>query len=113
MPDADVTYGFVLPAAVDFAIPVIETQQVEREFLRYMSDALVRRFPERADEVGRLSQENDLFQSICEDYEAAVQAHAYWSSASGSSDERTQEYRRMVIELEAEAAAVLEERAPA
>ncbi len=73
-----------------------------------MSEALVRRFPGFADRFDRLVQEDDLFQSICEDYDAAVRAHAYWATASNGADTRAEEYRRIVEELEAEAAAVLE-----
>ena len=67
-----------------------------------MSESLARRFPGQADRFDRLFQENDSFQSICEDYEEAVRAHRHFSAASGGMDLRAEEYRQMVLELEAE-----------
>jgi len=77
-----------------------------------MSQSLARRFPDHADRFDRLFQENDLFQSICEDYEEAVRAHRHFSAESGGTDIRAEEYRQMVQELEAEAAAVLSNAPP-
>ncbi len=77
-----------------------------------MSDSLARRFPGQADRFDRLVHENDLFQSICEDYEEAVRAHQHFAAEAGGTDARAEEYRQIVQELEAEAAAVLKNAAP-
>jgi len=77
-----------------------------------MSHSLARRFPDQAERFDRLFQENDLFQSICEDYEEAVRAHRHFAAGSGAADLRAEEYRQMVQELEAEAAAVLRSAPP-
>ena len=72
-----------------------------------MSDSLARRFPDQADRFDRLVHESDLFQAICEDYEEAVRAHRHFAAEGDGTDRRAEEYRQIVQELEAEAAAVL------
>jgi hypothetical protein len=71
------------------------------------TDALARRFPERALKIGRLQAEDASFRAICEDYDEARRALAYWLSAGQAGDTRAEEYRRIVAELEAEASAAL------
>ncbi len=70
------------------------------------SDALIRRFPERAGSIGRLRAEDPRFGAICEDYAEAQRALAYWL-AVGHTGQRAEEYRQMVGELETEALAAL------
>jgi len=69
--------------------------------------SLAERFPDHAERFDRLIQEDDFFQAICEDYEEAVRAHRYFAAEADGKDTRAEEYRQIVQELEAEAAAVL------
>ena len=66
-------------------------------------DALVRRFPERVRSIRRLQAEDATFRSICEDYAEGLRALAYWQAADRSSQQKAEEYRRLVEDLEAEA----------
>jgi hypothetical protein len=71
------------------------------------TDALARRFPERAWRIGRLQAEDASFRAICEDYDEARRALAYWLAAGRAGETRAEEYRQIVAELEAEASAAL------
>ena len=66
-------------------------------------DALVRRFPEHARTIRRLQAEDANFRSICEDYAEGLRALAYWQAAGRSCEQKAEEYRRLVEELEEEA----------
>jgi hypothetical protein len=66
-------------------------------------DALVRRFPDRARSIRRLQAEDTNFRSICEDYAEGLRALAYWQAADRSCEQKAEEYRRLVEELEDEA----------
>jgi hypothetical protein len=70
-------------------------------------EALVRRFPDRARSIRRLQAEDATFRAICEDYAEARRALAYWQRADQASHRKAEEYRRLVQELEDEAAAAL------
>jgi hypothetical protein len=71
------------------------------------NDALARRFPDRARSIRRLQAEDATFRAICEDYAEALQALAYWQAPERSCEQRAEEYRRLVEELEEEALAAL------
>lgn len=74
---------------------------------RYINGSLAERFPDQAERFDRLIREDDLFQAICEDYEEAVRAHRHFAAETDGADTRAEDYRQIVQELEAEAAAVL------
>jgi hypothetical protein len=69
--------------------------------------ALVRRFPERACSIRRLGAADATFRAICDDYGEALGALAHWQAADQSAQQRAEEYRRMVKELEDEALAAV------
>jgi hypothetical protein len=69
--------------------------------------ALVRRFPEHACSIRRLGAANATFRAVCEDYADALRALAHWQDADQSAQQRAEEYRRMIKELEDEALAAL------
>lgn len=69
--------------------------------------ALGRRFPDRARKIRRLQAEDATFRAICEDYGAALDALAHWRAADQSAQQKAEEYRRLVQELEDEVLAVL------
>jgi hypothetical protein len=66
-------------------------------------EALVRRFPDHARSIRRLQADDATFRAICEDYAEALRALAYWQAADRSSQQKAEEYRRLVEELEEEA----------
>ena len=66
-------------------------------------DSLVRRFPERARSIRRLQAKDATFRAICEDYAEGLRALAYWQAADRSCEQKAEEYRRLVEELEKEA----------
>ena len=71
-------------------------------------EALARRFPDRARSIRRLQEADATFRAICEDYALALRALAYWEAADQSSRRKAEEYRRLVKELEDEAAVALQ-----
>ena len=71
-------------------------------------EALGHRFPDRARSIRRLQEADATFRAICEDYALALRALAYWEAADQSSRKKAEEYRRLVQELEDEAAAALQ-----
>jgi hypothetical protein len=68
---------------------------------------LVRRFPDHACSIRRLGAADATFRAICDDYGDALRALAHWQAADQSAQQRAEEYRRMVKELEDEALAAL------
>jgi hypothetical protein len=70
-------------------------------------EALVRRFPDYARSIRRLEAEDATFRAICEDYADALRALAYWQEADQSSRRKSEDYRKLVNELEDEALAAL------
>ncbi len=66
--------------------------------------ALVARlFPGRADELARLATGSELLQSLCEDYELAVNTLRGLEERNRSQDAgRIVEYRRLIADLECE-----------
>ena len=64
---------------------------------------IVRRFPDRASVVARLAATSEPFQSLCEDYELAVDTLRDLEERNRPADiERMVEYRRLIAELEHE-----------
>jgi hypothetical protein len=70
--------------------------------------ALARRFPDHACRIGQLEAADSTFRAICEDYGVALYALEYWQAAGRSSRQRSEEYRHLVEELEAEALTILQ-----
>jgi hypothetical protein len=70
-------------------------------------EALVGRFPDQARSIRRLEAEDATFRAICEDYADALRALAYWQEADQSSRRKSEDYRKLVNELEDEALAAL------
>jgi hypothetical protein len=58
------------------------------------TDALARRFPERAWRIGRLQAEDASFRAICEDYDEARRALAYWLAAGQAGETRQRSIAR-------------------
>ncbi len=73
------------------------------------TDALVHRFPERADAIRRLFADDENFRAICEEYEVARRALEHWSQSKDRlAKQRVEEYGTILQELEAEALAALD-----
>lgn len=71
-------------------------------------EALVRRFPDRANRIRRLHAADAKFGAICEDYADALRALHHWQTADQASQKRVEEYSRLVKELEDEALGALD-----
>ncbi|HSA80985.1 MAG TPA: hypothetical protein VLE23_09185 [Geminicoccaceae bacterium] len=69
--------------------------------------ALGQRFPHHARKIRRLQAVDATFRAICEDYGEALRALAHWQAADQSAQQRAEEYRRLVKELEHEALTAL------
>lgn len=64
---------------------------------------IIRRFPDRANAVARLMAASEHFQSLCEDYELAVNTLRDLEERNRPQDaERIVEYRRLIADLERE-----------
>jgi len=65
--------------------------------------AVIERFPHRKAAVRRLFNENDSFQTLCEDYWRCAEALRHWNqSAAEEAVVRREEYTALLQELEAE-----------
>jgi hypothetical protein len=73
-------------------------------------ETLAQRFPQHATTIRRLRARDPSFRAICEDYGEAQRALKHWQAASQAAPERVAEYRQILMELEAEALAILEAR---
>ena len=62
--------------------------------------------------IRSLARDDPSFRELCEDYEEATTAVAFWQEPHRRSEERVIEYRHLVIELEAEIEAALAKRTP-
>ena len=72
---------------------------------------ILKRFPEKIHTLTVLMAEIPEFLAVCEDYEACVEALRYWAQSNEPEAEaRTQEYRALVQELEAEIIQAVEAR---
>lgn len=65
---------------------------------------LMLRWPERREALRLAGASDDLLLELCETYDLACDASAYWSKSTlPGSDEIADDYRNLVAELEAEA----------
>ena len=64
--------------------------------------AIVTRFPLRELEIRRRCARDPKFAEVCEDYGEALQALRRWEGAGPAGATRTEDFRRIVDELEAE-----------
>jgi hypothetical protein len=71
-------------------------------------ETLAGRFPRHASTIRRLQARDPSFRSICDDYGLALRALEHWQATASSSPHKIEEYREIVMELEAEALAILE-----
>jgi uncharacterized protein YdcH (DUF465 family) len=69
--------------------------------------ALARRFPDYVGSIRRLQAQDAAFRAICEDYGEALRALTHWQAANQSAQQKAEEYRRLVKELEDEALTAL------
>lgn len=71
-------------------------------------ELLARRFPDRANDLARLVVGSEHLQSLCEDYELAVNALRGLEARNRPQDaQRVAEYRRLIADLERELEACL------
>jgi hypothetical protein len=70
-------------------------------------EVLVRRFPDHARSIRRLEAQDATFRAICEDYADALRALEHWRGAGQSAQQRIEDYRQIVTELEDEVLAAL------
>lgn len=70
--------------------------------------SIVARFPQRELEIRRRCARDTRFRSVCVDYEEAAAALRHWQQVSGAEEEKVEEYRSFLGELEAEILAHLE-----
>ena len=70
-------------------------------------EALVRSLPGEAHRIRRRYWRDPEFRTLCEDYRASLEAVARFESSDPPSPARVGEYRQLVVELLAEAAALL------
>jgi hypothetical protein len=71
-------------------------------------ETLAQRFPQHASTIRRLEARDPSFRAICEDYGEALRALKHWQAAGQAAPGRVAEYRQILMELEAEALAMLE-----
>lgn len=69
--------------------------------MEYMR-SVVARFPRRELEIQRRCAHDTGFRSICADYEEAAAALHHWQKVAREGDQKVEEYRRFLGELEAE-----------
>jgi hypothetical protein len=61
------------------------------------------RFPDKTHTINLLAAEDPEFLSLCEDYDACVNALRYWArSEKPEADTRVQEYHTLIRELQEE-----------
>lgn len=64
---------------------------------------VIKRFPERRDEIRHLLDHSEVFRNMCEDYRQCKEAILYWSDqGSEESLVRTSEYMELLQDLETE-----------
>jgi len=65
--------------------------------------AVAERYPEKKEAVKRLFESDQLFQSLCEEYEACMKAVRYWRESSlPAAPDFTNEFSTLLGELEVE-----------
>ena len=67
----------------------------------------IERFPDLADQIGRLANQSEAFRSLCEDHQLAVETLDSLIARGPANDKVIAEYRTLVGELEADIAAAL------
>ena len=66
------------------------------------------RFPEKSHIIELLTDKDPEFLTLCEDYDACVDALAYWTNSKAPEAKiRVEEYRVIIEELEEEIAQIL------
>jgi cell fate (sporulation/competence/biofilm development) regulator YlbF (YheA/YmcA/DUF963 family) len=71
---------------------------------------ILRRFPERKDDLQRMYRKSESFQSICHNYQKCSEALRYWTeSEHEEASNRQREYSALLQELELEIINSLEE----
>ncbi|MBW2428854.1 MAG: hypothetical protein JRF56_07850 [Deltaproteobacteria bacterium] len=67
------------------------------------------KFPYKKHSIDRLATEDPEFLSLCEDYDACINALRYWTkSKAPEAENRVHEYRMLVRDLQEEIAQALE-----
>ena len=70
--------------------------------------ALLKRFPEHADVIERLYENDGEFNTLCEDYQVCSEALQYWNRTdSEEAPKRRQEYASLLKDLEEEVGQIL------
>jgi len=64
--------------------------------------SVVDRFPHREFEIARRSATDPQFRAICADHGEAEKALCYWQKVAEDADQRIQEYRALLSELDSE-----------
>jgi len=95
---------FVLPQAGGFGV---NYRKKERPIERTLGergvaglDHLNRRFPGQARIIRSRMRADSSFREMCQDFEAASAALAYWQSSPRRSEDRAEDYRRLLAELD-------------
>ena len=65
-------------------------------------------FPQRELEIRRLCARDSTFSAICEDYQDAMSALRYWQSPGHTDLTKSEDYRQLAADLEAEIRATLD-----
>jgi len=66
------------------------------------------RFPERAQLIGRLAAQSEVFRSLCEDHQLAVETLEGLMTRCPADDKTIREYHALVKELEADIETILQ-----
>ncbi len=83
----------------------------QAERMPHMLDHILDRFRELRVEIEKAALQDDRFRTLCEDYGVAVEAFEFWSASAGArSPTMIEEYRRLLVELEAEIFAEIQKR---
>jgi len=72
-------------------------------------ETLVRRFPEHELAVRRLYARDPTFRTICGDYDEALRGLRQWQSADTPANDRIEQYRELLNDLESEALKFVED----
>jgi hypothetical protein len=95
---------FVLPQAGDSALTIAKKERPIGRALGERGvaglDHLNRRFPGQARIIRSRMREDPSFREMCQDFEAASAALAYWQSSPRRSKDRAEDYRRLLAELD-------------
>lgn len=67
----------------------------------------IERFPEQAHLIGRLVEQSEMFRSLCEDHQLAVETLDTLVASRPMDDKIVHEYRTLVVDLEVDIATAL------